>query len=89
MKVNVTQQDIERGRISINARCGCPIWHALVRVLGLATGKDLLIPHYGEAWLGARVRLPLTRRAQEWQKDGIRDPANLVPFSFNTKIKGA
>jgi hypothetical protein len=89
MKVTVTQKDIDEGRERINSRCGCPIWHALVRVLGLATGKDLLIPHYGEARLGAMVSIPLTRRAQTWQKDGIRDSANLVPFSFNTKIKGA
>ena len=89
MKVTVTQKDIDEGRDRINARCGCPIWHALVRVLSLPTGDDLLIPNYCEARLGAMVRLPLSRRAQTWQKDGIRDSANLVPFSFNTKIKGA
>lgn len=85
MKVTVTRQDIEDGAEHFRDICGCPIWYALHRALGLSDNDHLIIPFYEEARLG-KIVFQLPSEALEFQRHG-RKGKPLNPFTFETEPK--
>lgn len=39
MIIHITKADIEKGRLEAHEQCGCPIWHSVVRELGIPEDK--------------------------------------------------
>lgn len=96
MRVKVLKRDIEAGRRDAKERCGCPLWHALARRLGL---KDLPIDtsvlefrNYAFALLGNKLKIKIPKAAIEFQKILVAAPqAQVKPFEFEAELelKGA
>jgi hypothetical protein len=84
MKVKVTKQDIEDGAGRFTDRCGCPIWSALYRALGLSGAFDspLEIRYFNEARIG-KVCFRLPPEAVRFQEQGARGKP-VKPFTFET-----
>lgn len=97
MKVKVTKQDINRGRKDAGVTCGCPIWHALNRTLGLhltVVSKDLLeIPEMHVARVKSAdypIKIVLPEKAVELQQLLRAVPnAPVKPFTFDATLEFA
>ena len=62
MNIKVTQDDIDKGREKAGKQCGCPIWCAVVRQLGVPESQAetlVKVPDYGTLKVGSTsFRLP-------------------------------
>lgn len=79
MIIKVTKDDIEKGRKDAANNCGCPIWHALTRELGVGR----ITMSYDEAFVGNAICFPLPEVAVKWQKHLV-ETQKARPFSFET-----
>ena len=94
MKIKVTSRDIDAGDGWISEKCGCPIWQAINRILGL--GLDPMNPNMAllkftdttTARIGKNLVFHFPQKAIEWQLNGMnnRDLA-LKPIAFEAKLE--
>lgn len=90
MKIKVTKADIEKGRAHAEDKCGCPIWYALNRELGLGlTVVDttvLCVRKMDEAYV-RNLMLALPAAAVEMQRILRNCPnAQIAPFVFEAVV---
>jgi len=90
--VFVTWADIIHGISDIKQACGCPIWHALSRSLGIKPTKDLRFTHIDVLALNKgrlRLLIELPEEAVDWQESIIDYNAPPLPISFAARIMPA
>jgi len=85
MKIKITQDDIDKGRMEASKICGCPIWHAVVRQLQVpeSQAKDLVkISGYWKMEIGD-TKFKLPDEAVSMQRILVEYPlAHIEPFEF-------
>ena len=88
MRIRVNAQDIANGIDNARYRCGCPIWQALNRHLGLGVEAGLEFINYGSVKIGKRgqIRLALPEVAIKWQHDAVKYPYRAKPFTFDAQL---
>lgn len=80
MIIHVTKDDIEKGRLVAHEQCGCPIWHAVVRELGIPVDKaeDLVeVEDYEHLRLGG-TKFALPPEAVSFQRVLVEFPQATV-----------
>lgn len=62
MNIKIIQEDIDKGRTNATETCGCPIWHAVVRQLGLTEAQADDLVCVSDYWTleigGTKFKLP-------------------------------
>jgi hypothetical protein len=89
MRIEITQEDIDKGRMNVKETCGCPIWQAVVRQLQIpeSQAKDLVrLPCYETVRLGnTKFRLP--KEAVSFQRILVEYPlAHIEPCVFDAPV---
>lgn len=89
MRIEITQEDIDKGRMEANQNCGCPIWCAVVRQLQIpeSQAKELVsLPDYDTLRLG-ETKFSLPKEAVSLQRILVEYPlAHLEPCIFDAPV---
>ena len=90
MKIEITQEDIDKGRMEASQNCGCPIWCAVVRQLQIpeSQAKELVsLPDYETLKLGD-TEFALPKEAISLQRILVEYPlAHLEPCAFDAPVR--